>query len=78
MSPDAWHIDSETVGKAISMLDTNIGAGVIEKAKELEVTLPPQLADPSAELTPELIIEVVRDIGFRFFPLLKPGVNNSH
>lgn len=71
-------MDPKIVGKAISMLGKNIGAGVIEKAKELEVTLPPQLADPSAELTPELIIEVVRDIGFHFFPLLRPGVNSSH
>ncbi len=72
----AWHMDPEVVGKAISMLGKNIGAGVIEKAKELGVPLPPQLADPSAELTPELIIEVVRDIGFHFFPLLEPGVGS--
>ena len=69
--PD-WHMDPEIVGKAISTLGKNIGAGVIEKARELAVALPPQLADPSVELTPELIIEVVRDIGFHFFPLLKP------
>jgi phospholipase C len=72
-----WHMEPEIVGKAISMMGKNIGAGVIEKAKELGVTLPPQLADPSAELTPELIIEVVRDIGFHFFPLLEPGVGSS-
>jgi phospholipase C len=70
--PD-WHMDPEVVGKAISMLGKNIGAGVIEKAKELGVTLPPQVTDPAAQLTPEL-----RDIGFHFFPLLDPAVGDSH
>jgi hypothetical protein len=67
----------EVVGKAISMLGKHIGAGVIEKAKELGVELPAQLADPSAELTPEIIVEVVRDIGFHFFPLLEPGAGDN-
>ena len=64
------------MGKAISTLGKHIGAGVIEKARELGVELSPQLADPSAELTPEIIIEVVRDIGFQFFPLLAPGAGD--
>ena len=73
-----WQMDPEVVGKAISTLGKHIGAGVIEKAKELGVELPPQLADRSVELTPEIIIEVVRDIGFHFFPLLAPGTGDSH
>jgi hypothetical protein len=73
-----WHMDPEVVGKALSMLGKHIGAGVIEKAKELGVELPAQLTDPSVQLTPEIIIEVVRDIGFHFFPLLKPGARDSH
>ena len=43
-----------------------------------DVMLPRQLADPSAELTPAIIIEVVRDIGFHFFPLLVPGAGDTH
>ena len=30
--------------------------------------LPPQLDDPSAELTPQLIVEVIRDVAFHYFP----------
>ena len=36
-------------------------------------TLPPELDDPSTELTPQLIIEVLRDVAWHFFPLLAPG-----
>ena len=74
----SWHMDPEVVGKAISTVGKHIGVGVIEKARELGVELPPQLADPSAELPPEKIIEIVRDIGFQFFPLLAPGAGDRH
>lgn len=60
------------------MLGKHIGAGVIEKAKSSASSFPRRLGDPSAQLTPEIIIEVVRDIGFHFFPLLKPGARDSH
>jgi hypothetical protein len=33
----------------------------------LRVKLPPQLHDPTAELTPELMIEVLRDVAWHFF-----------
>jgi hypothetical protein len=36
------------------------------------VKLPSQLDDPNAELTPQLIIEVLRDICWHYFPLLAP------
>jgi hypothetical protein len=32
------------------------------------VKLPPQPDDPSAELTPQLIVEVIRDVAFHYFP----------
>ena len=35
--------------------------------------LPPQLDDPSAELTPQLIVEVIRDVAFHYFPQLADG-----
>jgi hypothetical protein len=35
--------------------------------------LPPQLDDPSAELTPQLIVETIRDAAFHYFPQLAPG-----
>jgi hypothetical protein len=38
----------------------------------LGVALPPQLDDPNVELTGELIIEVLRDVSWHFFPQLAP------
>jgi hypothetical protein len=35
--------------------------------------LPPQLDGPSAELTPQLTVEVIRDVAFHYFPRLAPG-----
>ena len=37
------------------------------------IKLPPQLDDPSAELTPQLIVEVIRDVAFHYFPQLAPS-----
>lgn len=43
------------------------------------VKLPPQLDDPSAELTPPLIVEVIRDVAFHYFPQLAPAdAGDSH
>ena len=36
------------------------------------VTLPPELDDPNTELTPQLIVEVLRDVAWHFFPQLAP------
>ena len=44
-----------------------------------ERKLPPQLDDPDTELTPQLIIEVLRDVAWHFFPRLAPGdTGDSH
>ncbi|HLM89784.1 MAG TPA: hypothetical protein VK284_12285 [Streptosporangiaceae bacterium] len=37
------------------------------------VKLPPQMDDPSAKTTPQLIVEVIRDVAFHYFPRLAPG-----
>jgi len=34
--------------------------------------LPPQLDDPNAQLTPESIVEVLRDVAWHLFPKLAP------
>jgi len=47
--------------------------GIIEHARELWLRLPPQLDDPSAGLTPHLIVEVARDVAFHCSPRLAPG-----
>ena len=61
------------MGKAISGLGKAAGPGLIEKARELGVKLPPQLDDPTVELTGELIVEVLRDVSWHFFPGLAPA-----
>jgi hypothetical protein len=66
-------MDPEVVGKAITGLAKAAGPGVIAKAKEMGVKLPPQLDDPDVELTGELIIEVLRDVSWHLFPGLAPA-----
>ncbi len=73
----AWAMDLEVVGKAITSLAKAAGPGVIEKAREMGVKLPPQLDDPHVELTGELIIEVLRDVSWHLFPGLAPD-GESH
>ncbi len=68
----SWHRDDEALGKALSGLGKGMGQGLIEHARALGVQLPPQLDDPSAELTPQLIVEVLRDVSWHFFPRLAP------
>jgi phospholipase C len=69
--PD-WALDYELLGKALSGLGKSVGPGIIEKARALGVELPPQLNDPDTELTPQLIVEVLRDVAWHFFPQLAP------
>src|SRR5689334_1199098 len=69
----AWTIDYVALGKALGHLGKDVGPGIIEHAREMGVQLPPQLDDPSAELTPQLIVEVIRDVAFHYFPLLAPA-----
>ena len=68
----AWTMDPEVVGKGLSRLGKGMGPGIIEKAREMAVKLPKQLDHPNAELTPRLVVEVIRDVAWHFFPLLAP------
>ena len=68
-----WTVDPEVVGKALSSLGKAAGPGLIEQARALGVKLPPQLDDPNVELTGELIVEVIRDVCWHFFPGLAPA-----
>jgi phospholipase C len=68
-----WALDYNLVDKAISGLGTTIGAGLTEHAKAMGVkNLPPQLDDPDAKLTAEVVIEVIRDVAWHLFPRLAP------
>jgi hypothetical protein len=66
-------MDPQVVGNALSGLGKDAGPGLIEKARGLGVKLPPQLDDPNAEFTGELIVEVLRDVSWHFFPRLAPA-----
>jgi hypothetical protein len=75
----AWVIDYQTMGKALGYLGKDVASGIIEHARQTGVKLPPRLDDPSAALTPQLIVEVIRDIAFHYFPQLAPGgAGDSH
>jgi len=75
----AWAIDYQAMGKALGYLGKDIAPGIIEHARQMGIKLPPQLDDPSAGLTPQLIVEVIRDVAFHYFPQLGPGdAGGSH
>ena len=69
----AWTADPELIGTSLSGLGKTIGPALITKAREMGVTLPPELDDPDAELTPELIMRSLRDIAGHIFPRLATG-----
>jgi len=74
--PD-WALDYDVLGKALSHLGEAAGTGLIEKARAMGATLPPELDDPTTELTPQLIVEVLRDAAWHFFPRLAPVVTSD-
>jgi phospholipase C len=73
-----WTMDEEVVGNALSTLGKAAIPGLIERARELGVALPPQFDDPSVKLTGELMVEVLRDISWHFFPQLAPTSAGDH
>ena len=75
----SWQLDEEALSQALSGLGNSMGQGIIEHARELGLELPPQLDDPNADLTPQLIIEVFRQVAGHYFPLLAPeGIAAGH
>jgi hypothetical protein len=65
------------IADALGYLGKDIAPGVIEHARQIEVKLPPQLDDPTAGLTPQLIVEVIREVAFHYFPRLAPAIATS-
>ena len=70
-------MDPEVVDKALSTLGKGMGPALIEKAKEMGVQLPAELNDPTAKLTPALIVPFLRGIAGHFFPLLAATPNDT-
>jgi phospholipase C len=67
--PD-WTMDPAVVGQALSTLGKGLAPALLAKAQQLGVPLPVELTEPGAELPPERIVGVLRDIAGHFFPLL--------
>jgi phospholipase C len=68
----AWQLDEAALNEGLSGLGKVIGPGIIEKAKELGLELPPELDGPDAEITPVVMLDVMRRAAWHFFPLLAP------
>ena len=66
----AWHMDEEVVGKALSSLGKGIAHGIIDHAREKGIKLPHQLDDGPATLSPQLMLDVLRDVAWHYFPRL--------
>jgi phospholipase C len=69
----ASHLDEDAIAKGLSQLGKTMGQGIIEQAKALGIELPPQLDKPDAEITPEVMTDVLHQIAWHFFPRLAPG-----
>jgi phospholipase C len=65
-----WTMDPEVVGKGLSALGKTMGHGLIARAREMAVSLPRELDDPAADLTPKVVVDVIREVACHFFPLL--------
>jgi phospholipase C len=65
-----WTMDPEVVGKGLSTLGMGIGPALIATAQQMGVQLPAELNDPAADLPPQLIVSILRQIAGHFFPLL--------
>ena len=65
-----WTMGPEVVGRGLSTMCKGIGPALIARAQEMGVQLPAELSDRGADLPPQFIVSVLRQIAGRFFPLL--------
>ncbi|MFG1626415.1 alkaline phosphatase family protein [Kribbella sp. NPDC049227] len=65
-----WMMDLEVVGRALSTLGKGMAPALIARARQVGVPLPPELDAPGADLPPERIVGLLRQISAHFFPLL--------
>jgi hypothetical protein len=69
-------MDPDVVGRGLSGLGKGLAPAIISRAREMGVPLPVELNDPDTDPPPRLIVDVLRGIAGRFFPLLAGGVND--
>ena len=65
-----WAMDPVAVGESLSALGKAAMPGLLAKAREMGVNLPPELDDPGAELKPGDIVPLLREMAGHFFPRL--------
>ena len=69
-----WMMDPEVVDKSLSELGKDYGTRPHPKGQGVERQTPTQqLDDPKVELTEKLIVEVLKDVSWHFFPRLAPA-----
>jgi phospholipase C len=72
----AWTMDPDVVGRGLSGLGKRLAPAIISRARDMGVPLPAELDDPDKDLPPRLIVDVLRGIAGRFFPLLAGDVKD--
>jgi phospholipase C len=69
--PD-WQLDEAALNQGLSGLGKAMGPGLIEHAREMGIELPAAVRDPGAELTPAVLLGVLRQVAWHYFPRLAP------
>ena len=65
-----FHMDMVQMGKAFSILGKTAGTGMLERAQQAGIAVPPELTDPNAHPSTQQIIAALRSVGAQFFPRL--------
>ena len=68
----SWHLDEEALGEALSGLGKSMGPGLIEHAGSSGSNSRRNSTTPTPSSHPRLIIEVLREVAWHYFPLLAP------
>jgi len=65
-----FHMDLVQMGKAFSILGKTAGTGMLERAQQAGIAVPPELTDPKAHPSTQQVIAALRSVGAQFFPRL--------
>ena len=67
-----YHMDMKVMNNAMGALGKALASGFIEHAKELGVTVPPELSDPKKTPTADVMLPFMREVAGKIFPRLDP------
>ena len=65
-----YHMDMKVMNKAVGALGNALGSGMVAHAKELGVTVPPELTDPEKAPSAAVMIPFMREVAGKVFPRL--------